>query len=109
MFTFRLLFYIFTRAMASQIIWNMAGQPEPVGVAPFLDVTSDAWYSKAVAWCYEQGIVVGYDAVTFGPDDYVTEEQFNIMLDKYNGLTAAPYSGISIYATRKWVAWKITK
>lgn len=41
MFTFRLLFYIFTRAMASQIIWNMAGQPEPVGVAPFLDVTSD--------------------------------------------------------------------
>ena len=54
MFTFRLLFYIFTRAMASQIIWNMAGQPEPAGVAPFLDVTSDAWYSKAVAWCHEQ-------------------------------------------------------
>ena len=42
MFTFRLLFYILTRAMASQIIWNMAGQPEPAGVASFLDVTSDA-------------------------------------------------------------------
>ena len=41
-------------------------------ISPFLDVTSDAWYAKAVAWAYENKIISGYDSTTFGPDDYVT-------------------------------------
>ncbi len=48
-----------TRGMAVTILWNRAGQPEPANVAPFLDVTSDAWYAKAVAWAYENGITNG--------------------------------------------------
>ena len=48
-----------TRGMAATILWNKAGKPEPVNAAPFLDVTADAWYAKAVAWAYEQGIVLG--------------------------------------------------
>ena len=96
-----------TRAMAAQIIWNMAGNPESSVTAPFLDVTSDAWYADAVAWAYEQGIILGYDSLTFGPDDYVTMEQFEIMIDKYNGETPAAYTGVSSLATRGWVAGKI--
>ncbi len=97
-----------TRAMAAQVIWNMAGTPGANDVAPFLDVTSDTWYAEAVAWCYENGIVVGYDDITYGPDDYLTEEQFERMLDIYKGLNPADYTGISVNATRSWVAVKIT-
>ncbi|MDD5944920.1 MAG: S-layer homology domain-containing protein [Clostridia bacterium] len=95
-----------TRAMAAQILWNKAGNPEPKDAAPFLDVTSDVWYAKAIAWIYEQGIMLGYDeaATTFGPDDYVTMEQFEIMTAKYNGEAPAPYTGVSPNATRGWVA-----
>ncbi|MCD8035837.1 MAG: InlB B-repeat-containing protein [Clostridiales bacterium] len=97
-----------TRGMAAQILWNLAGNPEPENVAPFLDVTSDAWYAKAVAWAYEQGLIIGYDYIHFGPNDYVTTEQFNIMLAKYKGEVAPAYTGDSPYATRGWVAYMIT-
>jgi len=96
-----------TRGMAATILWNKAGKPEPVNVSPFLDVTGDAYYAKAVAWAYEQGIVLGYDGTTFGPNDFVTTEQFTIMLDKSNGSTPAAYVGGAPNATRGWVAGMI--
>ncbi len=96
-----------TRGMAAQIIWNIAGNPEPSDVSPFLDVTSDMYYAKAVAWAYERGIVLGYDGTKFGPDDFVTIEQFDIMMAKYNSEAAAPYTGVSPNATRGYVASRI--
>ena len=96
-----------TRGMAATILWNKAGKPEPANVSPFLDVTGDAYYAKAVAWAYEQGIVLGYDGTTFGPNDFVTTEQFTIMLDKSNGNTPAAYVGGAPNATRGWVAGMI--
>ena len=92
-----------TRAMGVTVLWNKAGQPEPQNVAPFLDVTSDMWYAKAVAWAYEQGISAGYGD-TFGPDDYLTTEQFTRMSDIANGRTPADYVGGAPNATRGWVA-----
>ena len=92
-----------TRGMAVTILWNRAGQPEPANVAPFLDVTSDAWYAKAVAWAYENGITSGYGD-TYGPDDFLTTEQFTRMNDIANGRTPEVYVGGAPYATRGWVA-----
>ncbi|MCD8037026.1 MAG: S-layer homology domain-containing protein [Clostridiales bacterium] len=97
-----------TRAMAAQILWNLEGNPEPENVAPFVDVTSDAWYADAVAWASENGIVIGYDYIHYGPNDYVTMEQFCIMLAKYRGEVVPEYTGNSPYATRGWVAYMIT-
>ena len=92
-----------TRAMGATVLWNKAGKPEPQNVAPFLDVTSDAWYAKAVAWAYEQGIVAGYGE-TFGPGDALTTEQFTRMNDIANGKTPEAYVGGAPNATRGWVA-----
>ena len=92
-----------TRAMGATVLWNKAGKPEPQNVAPFLDVTSDDWYAKAVAWAYEQGIVAGYGDV-FGPDDALTTEQFTRMNDIANGKTPEAYIGGAPNATRGWVA-----
>ena len=92
-----------TRAMGATVLWNKAGKPEPQNVAPFLDVTSDDWYAKAVAWAYEQGIVAGYGDV-FGPDDALTTEQFERMSAIANGKTPEIYVGGAPNATRGWVA-----
>ena len=92
-----------TRAMGATVLWNKAGKPEPQNVAPFLDVTSDAWYAKAVAWAYEQGIVAGYGE-TFGPGDALTTEQFTRMNDIATGKTPEAYIGGAPNATRGWVA-----
>ena len=92
-----------TRAMGAMVLWNKAGNPEPQNVAPFLDVTSDDWYAKAVAWAYEQGIVAGYGDV-FGPDDALTTEQFERMSAIANGKTPEIYVGGAPNATRGWVA-----
>ena len=93
-----------TRAMGATVLWNKAGKPEPQNVAPFLDVTGDAWYAKAVAWAYEQGIIAGYDATTYAPDDALTTEQFTRMNDIANGKTPEIYVGGAPNATRGWVA-----
>ena len=92
-----------TRGMGAMVLWNKAGCPEPQNVAPFLDVTSDDWYAKAVAWAYEQGIVAGYGDV-FGPDDALTTEQFERMSAIANGKTPEIYVGGAPNATRGWVA-----
>ena len=92
-----------TRGMGAMVLWNKAGNPEPQNVAPFLDVTSDDWYAKAVAWAYEQGIVAGYGDV-FGPDDALTTEQFERMSAIANGKTPEIYVGGAPNATRGWVA-----
>ncbi|MCD8037174.1 MAG: S-layer homology domain-containing protein [Clostridiales bacterium] len=93
-----------TRAMAAKILHNVADNPEATDVALFLDVPSGEWYSEAIAWAYEQGIVVGYDAQTFGPNDYVTVNQFCIMLAKYRGEEVPEYTSNSPYATRGLIA-----
>lgn len=90
-----------TRAMACQILYNKAGCPEVDGVSTFLDVTSDKWYAKAIAWCEQQGIVVGYGNGYYGPEDYLTENQLGIML----GFESANTN----YAARGFIASKITE
>ncbi|MCD8037330.1 MAG: leucine-rich repeat protein [Clostridiales bacterium] len=97
-----------TRAMAAKILHNLAGNPDPEDVAPFLDVLSGEWYSDAIAWAYEQGLIIGYDYINFGPDDYVTTEQFSIMLAKYYEQVVSDYVGGAPNATRGWIAYMIT-
>ena len=57
-----------TRAESVTFLWRAAGSPEPVGTNnPFVDVTEDAFYYKAVLWALEKGITTGVDATHFGP------------------------------------------
>jgi len=52
------------------------GSPEPAGTAnPFTDVSSDAYYYKAVLWAVEKGITKGTTNTTFDPDATVTRAQ----------------------------------
>ena len=47
-----------------------AVSPQPE--ASFTDVPAEAWYSEAVDWCQENGIMSGTSTTTFAPDSSMT-------------------------------------
>ena len=55
-----------------------------------------------MAWAYESGIVAGYDARTYAPDETATKEQFIRMNDIANGRIPAAYIGVTDKATLGW-------
>ncbi len=77
-----------TRAMMATVLWRMDSKPEAKANSRFTDVAGGQWYSEAVAWADENGIVKGYGTGAFGTNDPVTREQFAAMLYRY-----AQYSG----------------
>lgn len=72
-----------SRAMTVTILHRLAGTPSAGTAASFADVESGSWYDEAVAWAAEHGIVTGYDAVHFGPEDYITREQMAAIFCRY--------------------------
>ena len=73
-----------TRAMLATVLYRMADEPAGVGEnAPFTDVVMDSWYTDAVAWANENGIVSGYGNGLFGGNDSITREQLVVMLYRY--------------------------
>lgn len=69
-----------SRAMAVQILYNMAGKPA-VGKSSFTDI--EGWYKAAITWAEEKNIASGYGDGRFGPNDNVTREQLAMMIYKY--------------------------
>jgi len=72
-----------TREMLAVVLYNVEGQPEGAGVNPFTDVKADIWYTDAILWANENGIVAGYDNGAYGVGDFITREQFAAILYRY--------------------------
>ena len=72
-----------TRAEIAAELYRAEGEPAVSGKAAFTDTAADAWYTPAVAWASENGIVLGYGDGRFGPDDLVTREQLAAILYRY--------------------------
>lgn len=72
-----------TRAMMVTVLYRMAGSPAVSGPSSFTDVPEDTWYSDAVAWAQDNGIVLGVLAHKFAPDAFVTREQIATILWRY--------------------------
>lgn len=79
---------ITTRAMVVTILYRMEGKPT-AAVAGFSDVESGRYYSNAVAWAAETGIVKGYEDGTFRPDGAITREELVTMLCRYSAWKGA--------------------
>lgn len=74
-----------SRAMAVTVLHRLSGSPAAGGGAPvFDDVPEGEWYSAAVSWAAENGIVVGYNG-SFDPNSPVTREQLAAILYRYHG------------------------
>ncbi len=72
-----------TRAMLVTLLYRLEGEPDVDDIAVFSDVSSDAWYGKAVTWGTAQKIVKGYEGGLFKPDVALTREQLATMLYRY--------------------------
>ncbi len=72
-----------TRAMIVSILYRLTGSPEVEYEAVFPDVPDGQWYSDAVIWGYQNGVVKGYDTGKFGPNDKITREQMAVILKGY--------------------------
>ena len=72
-----------TRGMFVTILYRRAGCPYVSNKNSFDDVSSDKYYDDAVSWASRYGIVTGYSATQFGPDDAITREQLVTMLYRH--------------------------
>ena len=97
------------RAMLATVLYRLERQPDTEAETAFDDVPEDAWYSDAVAWAQEEGIVEGYGD-SFGAGDDVTREQLAVMLWRLAGKPAAEPvdSGCSDWAAEA-MSWAIEK
>ena len=72
-----------TRAMLVTVLHRLDGTPKVENAATFRDVAAGQWYSDAVAWASESGLVKGYTENTFGTDDSITRQDMVTILYRY--------------------------
>ena len=81
-----------SRAQFAVILYRMENSPETSYTGRFPDVEDNIWYTDAIMWAAENGIVTGYTATgTFGPGDSITREQMAVMMYRY-----AAYKGYDV-------------
>ena len=78
-----------SRAMLAVILYAMAGEPAVTGDGPFTDVPAGCWYTDAIVWAAQNGIVCGFGDGTFRPNEAVTRAQAAVMLYGYAAFTGA--------------------
>lgn len=82
------------RAQFATILYRQSGSPQVTYTDKFPDVPQNEWYTNAVLWASNAGIVTGYtDTGKFGPADPINREQIAVMMYRY-----AQYLG---YDTKK--------
>lgn len=72
-----------TRAMLVTVLYRMENQTEKAKSRGFTDVCDGQWYTDAVYWAAENGIVNGISDTEFAPNDSITREQMAAVLYRY--------------------------
>ena len=127
-----------TRAQMAMVLWRFADPDAAAACDPdktanetgLPDVLDNVWYTGAVNWAFENGIITGYKdpetgiATSYGPDDPVTREQACLILMNYaksqNGvdvaaetdrtkLDAMPDASLVDEWAKDGVAWALTR
>ena len=73
-----------TRAMLVTILYRIENEPSVSGKEnPFADVPAGTWYTNAVIWAADRGVVNGVSASGFAPEEAITREQIATILYRY--------------------------
>ena len=87
-----------TRGQLVTILYRVAGKPSVEGMEnPFTDVAAGKFYTDAVIWAANNGIVKGVTSTTFAPEEDVTREQLATILYRCNGKTEADPTVLDAY------------
>lgn len=85
-----------TRGQLVTTLYRMDGSPSVEGlINPFTDVTEGSYYTDAVIWAYDNGIVNGVTETTFCPDQPISREQIATILYRYDGENAVEEDHLS--------------
>ena len=93
-----------TRAMFVTVLARLSGDTFTEQTS-FSDVPAGQWYSAAVSWAAENGIVLGYPDGTFAPDKAVSREDAMTLLVRFAGWKALtlPEGGELTYADARGI------
>lgn len=72
-----------SRAMVVTALYRLSGAPQGAPDAGFADVPQNTWYTDAVNWAAEAGIVNGVGGNDFAPDRTITRVEFVTLLYRY--------------------------
>ena len=72
-----------TRGMLVTVLYRLEGTPAVTGSSTFADVAPGQYYTSAVIWATQNGIVSGYGNGYFGTNDIVSREQMATILFRY--------------------------
>lgn len=108
------------RAMLATILYRLAGEPEVSGDLPFTDVAAGQWYTDAVLWAAQNGIVNGVAEGIFAPMNTLTREQLVTMLYRYAeaegydvsaaaDLSGYPDAGKVLSYAQKAMSWAVAE
>lgn len=87
-----------SRAMLVTVLYRMEGEPSVKSSAGFTDVADGLWYSKAVAWASDKGLVNGYGDGRFGPNDQITRAQLATIMGRLAKLQNRTAPNLTSYA-----------
>lgn len=71
------------RSQFPVLLYRLEGEPEVEYTKKFKDVPDNTWYTDAILWASENGIVSGYTNGYYGVNDSITREQMAVMMHRY--------------------------
>lgn len=72
-----------SRGMVATTLYRLAGMPKVTYSAKFPDVANNLWYTNAIEWAANKGVVSGHKDGTFKPDDSITRQDLMVMVYNY--------------------------
>ncbi|MGP1411128.1 MAG: S-layer homology domain-containing protein [Peptoanaerobacter stomatis] len=72
-----------SRAMISQIIYNLEKTPKTAAKHNFTDVAKNVWYEQSLNFTFDKDIVAGFPDKTFRGNSIITREQLTKILYQY--------------------------
>ncbi len=73
-----------TRGMVVTVLYRREGSPSVTFRNDFSDVKAGKYYSDAVIWAKDEGVVNGITETTFEPNGKITREQLATMLSRFS-------------------------
>lgn len=81
-----------TRGMFVTVLYRMEGEPQAAADNAFVDVPANEYYTDAIAWASANGIVNGYSAEQYAPNQGITREQMAAIIYRYAKFKAVDLS-----------------
>lgn len=74
-----------TRGQTAKVLFEMSGAEAPAYSQVFPDVSDGVWYTPAILWAQENGVVKGYGDGSFRPNAQISRQELVVLLYRFLG------------------------